>query len=87
MGLQIAVDNLSLPTQFFSKEYKMVNLNLRKFEKSKKDYFFPDGTIVVLIVTSVFEIKVLFCAATGCKDPKNGALGHLFMCYSLYIPI
>ena len=32
---------------------------------------------------AVFEINVLFCASAGCKDPKNGAPGYLFMCYSL----
>ena len=37
--------------------------------------------------SSVFEIKVLFCAPAGCKDPKNGAPDNLFMCYSLYKPI
>ena len=33
---------------------------------------------------TVFEIKVLFCATAGCKEPKNGAASHFFMCYSLY---
>ena len=36
---------------------------------------------------SMFEIKLLFCAPVGCKDLKNGAPGHLSMCYSLYKPV
>ena len=31
---------------------------------------------------AVFEIKVLICALAGCIDQKNGAPGHLFLCYS-----
>ena len=43
---------------------------------------YRDGSLL-----AVFEIKVLFCAPAGCKDPKNGAPGHLSVCYSLYKPI
>ena len=32
-------------------------------------------------IMTVFEVKVLFCAPAGCKDPQNGAPGHLFLCY------
>ena len=38
----------------------------------------------MVITCTVFEIKVLFCAPAGCKEPQNDATDHLFMCYSLY---
>ena len=40
-----------------------------------------------MVLLAVFEIKVLICAPAGCKDKKNGELGHIFLCYSLYRPI
>ena len=43
----------------------------------------PD-IIFLNTLNSVFEIRFFLCAPAGCKDPKNGAPGHSFMCYLLY---
>ena len=38
-------------------------------------------------ISAVFEIRVLFCTPAACKVLKNGASGHMIMCFSLYKPI
>ena len=53
-------------------------------------FWFRDRNVVSFyhftcaVEVQCLKSKVSFFAPAGCKDLKNGALSHFFVCYSLY---